>query len=138
MTAPILTVCSLPRAWDALAPDGSEIRLLPRNDRVSMAHGTLPPATQSSAIRHRTIDEIWFVVGGCAEIWRCLDGQESVELIQVGDSLHIPCGTEFQFRTVGPEPFTFIMCTMPPWPGDDEAVAVTGIWHPEDGANDAE
>jgi mannose-6-phosphate isomerase-like protein (cupin superfamily) len=99
-----------------------------------MAHGTLPPGRTSLAIRHRTIEEIWYVLSGVAEIWRRLGDQESVDLISGGRSLTLPAGCEFQFRTIGAEPFTFIMCTMPPWPGNDEAILVEGKWEVVDDA----
>jgi mannose-6-phosphate isomerase-like protein (cupin superfamily) len=119
---------SLPRDVDALAPDGSEIRLLVRTERGSMAHGTLPPGGVSLAVTHRTVEEMWFVTGGRAEIWRTQGDHEEVIEVTAGDALTIPFGTHFQFRTLGDAPFTFIMCTMPPWPGDDEAVPVVGRW----------
>ena len=40
----------------------------------------------------------------------------------------IPTGAHFQFRTTGPEPLCFVMCTMPPWPGEQEAVRVPDHW----------
>ena len=117
-----------PEDVDAIAPDGSEIRLLCSTKRGSMAHGTLPPGGISLALQHRTVDEIWYVVSGAAELWRRNGIQESVERIAAGDSLTIPRGVAFQFRTVDEEPFRFIMCTMPPWPGEQEAIPVAGPW----------
>ncbi len=114
--------------FDVTAPDGSGIRVLPRTDRASMAHGTLAPGSTSLAICHRTVDEIWFVLAGQAELWRRKGDQESIELISPGNAVTLPLGTHFQFRTVGTEPFQFIMCTIPPWPGPDEAILVPGIW----------
>jgi mannose-6-phosphate isomerase-like protein (cupin superfamily) len=118
----------LPSEFDVTAPDGSGIRVLARTSNGSMAHGTLAPGSTSLAIRHRTVEEIWFVLAGAAEIWRKLDDSESVTHLVPGISITIPLGTEFQFRTVGTQPFQFIMCTMPPWPDADEAIHVTGIW----------
>lgn len=118
----------LPAAYDVLAPDGSEIRVLGRVAGASMAHGALPPGAVSLAVAHRTVEEIWYVLGGRAEVWRHRNGAEHVVLAEPGMSLTIPLGTAFQFRTVGDEPFTFIMCTVPPWPGDGEAVPVPGHW----------
>jgi mannose-6-phosphate isomerase-like protein (cupin superfamily) len=71
---------------------------------------------------------MWFVVGGRGQVWRMLDDDEVVVEAGPGTSLSIPTGTHFQFRTVGDEPFQFIMCTMPPWPGADEAVRVPDHW----------
>jgi mannose-6-phosphate isomerase-like protein (cupin superfamily) len=113
---------------DDIAPDTSEIRLLARGMRGSLAHGTLPPNGVSLAVRHRNVEEVWFVVSGHGEVWRMQDGHEEVVDVRPGASLTIPPGTHFQFRTVGDEPFRFIMCTMPPWPGADEAIRVPDHW----------
>jgi mannose-6-phosphate isomerase-like protein (cupin superfamily) len=121
-------------SYDVLAPDGCEIRVLSRVSGASMAHGTLPAGKISQAIRHRTVEEIWFALSGAAKMWRRMDDQESVDLVSGGQSLALPAGCEFQVRTVGAEPFTFIMCTLPPWPGDDEAILVEGKWEVVDDA----
>jgi mannose-6-phosphate isomerase-like protein (cupin superfamily) len=113
---------------DVLAPDGSEIRILVATHRGSMAHGTLHPGQVSRAIVHREVDEIWYVTAGQGEIWRKLGDDEQVTPLRPGSALSIPVGTHFQFRTVGEEPFSFIMCTMPPWPGAHEAIPVPGYW----------
>ena len=114
--------------YDELAPDTSEIRVLLRTARGSTAHGTLPVGAVALAIKHRTIDEIWYVLSGRAEIWRKQGEQEDVIEAGPGTSLTHPVGTHFQFRTVGDEPFRFLMFTMPPWPGDDEAIRVADYW----------
>lgn len=119
----------LPTDLDVLAPDGSEIRVLATAERGSMAHGTLPPGGVSLAIRHRTVEELWFVTEGRGEVWRKLGDAEEVVEVTAGSSLSIPAGAAFQFRnTSTTEPFCFIMCTMPPWPGSDEAEFVEGRW----------
>ena len=126
-----LETVSLPSRPDEIAPDGSAIRVLARLAGGSMAHGTLEPGRVSQAICHRTVGEIWYVLGGTAEIWRRLGDQDRTDTVRAGDSLSIPAGTRFQFRTIGAEPFTFIMCTMPPWPGAGEAIAVEAVWTPD-------
>ena len=118
----------LPADYDELAPDTSEIRVLGRTRRGSTAHGTLAPGAVALAIVHRTIDEIWYVLSGRAEIWRKQGEHEEVVEAGPGTSLTIPVGTHFQFRTAGDEPFRFVMFTMPPWPGDDEAMRVPDHW----------
>ena len=119
---------SLPAEHDITAPDGSAIRVLARLGRGSMAHGTLPSGHTSLAIRHRTVDEIWYVLSGRAEIWRAVDDSEQVVAVAAGDSLTIPAGTRFQFRALGDESFEFLMCTIPPWTDASEAVYTDGIW----------
>ena len=118
----------LPTDLDELAPDTSEIRVLGRTGRGSTAHGTLPPGAVALAIVHRTIDEIWYALSGRAEIWRKQGDHEEVVEAGPGTSLTIPRGTHFQFRTTGDEPFRFVMFTMPPWPGNDEAMRVPDHW----------
>jgi len=58
----------LPLTPDVVAPDGSDVRVLARTERGSMAHFELAPGRASAAIRHRTVDEIWFVLSGRGEI----------------------------------------------------------------------
>ena len=128
MSAERFVTMSRPAEFTVVAPDGSGICELPRLRGGSMAHGTLAPGSISRAIHHRSVEEIWYVLGGSAEIWRRLGDHESVETICAGDALTIPVSTHFQFRTVGPERCTFIMCTMPPWSGADEAIRVEGVW----------
>jgi mannose-6-phosphate isomerase-like protein (cupin superfamily) len=98
-----------------------------------MAHGTLYPGEVSLTCMHPKIEEIWYVVGGQATIWRKPRDREGEEVdIRAGTSLTIPARTHFQFRTVGTEPFRFIMCTMPPWREGDESqsVYVPDHWKP--------
>ena len=113
---------------DAIAPDGSAIRLLPTLDGGGMAHATLPPGAVSLAVRHRTVEEIWYVVRGRGQVWRKQGDREEVVDVHPGRSLTIPLGTHFQFRTTGDEPFCFIMSTTPPWLGPEEAVRVGDHW----------
>jgi hypothetical protein len=49
---------TLARAADAIAPDGSEIRLLAETARGSFVHCTLPPNGVSKAVRHRTAEGV--------------------------------------------------------------------------------
>ena len=118
---------------DVLAPDGSEIRLLVSTTRGSMVHGTLPPGQVSLAIVHRNVEEVWYITAGRGQVWRKQDGHESVVDVAPGTALTIPTGAHFQFRTVGPQPLQFVMCTMPPWPGAHEAVRVPDHWPVGDG-----
>ncbi len=119
---------ALPALPTVTAPDGSDVRVLLRLDGGSMAHFELAPGRCSQAVRHRTVEELWYVVGGEAEMWRCQDACESVVRLVAGTCLSIPVGTSFQFRTTGAEPFTAVGVTMPPWPGMDEADVVPGPW----------
>ncbi len=115
-------------AYDVLAPDGSEVRLLASAAKGSMAHFTLQPGQTSLAVCHRTVEELWFVLSGAGEMWRSRAGKEQVTSLLKGISLAIPVGTSFQFRCTGKEPLQAVAVTMPPWPGEDEAFSVAGKW----------
>lgn len=93
-----------------------------------MVHCTLPPGGVSLAVAHRTVGELWFVLAGAGELWRRQgDGEEVVALLP--HTAHsIPLGTHFQFRNPGAGPLTFVIVTMPPWPGMAEAVRVADYW----------
>ncbi len=95
-----------------------------------MAHFELGPGQTARAVRHRTVDEIWYVLSGRGEMWRRSEGREEVVAMRPGICLTIPVGTEFQFRSFGYEPLAAVGVTMPPWPGKAEAVVVPGTWPP--------
>ncbi len=117
---------------DAMAPDGSAVRLLCRSARGSMAQFALPPGAVSRAVAHRTVEELWSIVAGTGRMWRRLGAQEEIVALGPGTSLSLPVGTSFQFRCDGPAPLVAIGVTMPPWPGEDEAVFVAGAWTASD------
>ena len=121
---------TIPDTRDAVAPDGSDVRLLLGLKGGGMAHFALAPGETSTAVTHRTVEEIWFFVSGKGQMWRQL-GRDSVTVdVRAGVCLSIPLGTHFQFRSFGDEPLAAIGVTMPPWPGEGEAVTVTGPWLP--------
>jgi mannose-6-phosphate isomerase-like protein (cupin superfamily) len=119
----------------AVAPDGSDVRVLLRiAEHGSMAHFELAPGETSVPIRHRTVSEIWYVLGGRGAMWRrdAASGGGETEL-RAGTCLTNPLGTEFQFRCFGHEPLQAIGVTMPPWPlADDpgEPIRATEHWVP--------
>ncbi len=122
----------LPAAADVLAPDGSEVRILLARPGGSMAHFTLPPGQVTRAVRHRTVEEIWYVLQGEGEMWRSAAGHDEITALAPGICLTIPVGTSFQFRTIGDESLAAIAITMPPWPGADEAeLTQGGLWAPK-------
>jgi mannose-6-phosphate isomerase-like protein (cupin superfamily) len=115
---------------DAVAPDGTAVRLLLSLAGGSLAHFELPAGAVSHAVTHRTVEEIWFVVGGRGSIWRRQDSIERIEPLAPGAALTIPLGTAFQFRAEAGSPLAFVAITMPPWPGMDEALPTLGPWAP--------
>ncbi len=119
---------ALPTDCDVVAPDGSEVRILLALAGGSMAHFRLPAGQVSRAVRHVTVEEIWYVLGGHGEFWRARDGREQVVPVAAGICLTIPLDTAFQFRAAADAPLTAVAITMPPWPGPEEAVFVEGAW----------
>jgi mannose-6-phosphate isomerase-like protein (cupin superfamily) len=115
---------------DAIAPDGSEVRVLCQLSRGGLAVFSLPPNAVSKAVAHRTVEEVWYIVAGNGRMWRKLSEHEEVVELRPGVSLTIPTGTHFQFRCDGEEPLDAIGATMPPWPGEGEAFFVEGTWQP--------
>jgi mannose-6-phosphate isomerase-like protein (cupin superfamily) len=115
---------------DAIAPDGSQVRVLCQLSRGGLAVFLLAPASVSKAVAHRTIEEVWYFTSGRGRMWRKLGAQEEICDIGPGISISIPTGAHFQFRCDGAEPLIAICATMPPWPGEDEAYGVPGIWQP--------
>ena len=113
---------------DTIAPDGSEVRLLAATERGSMAHFRLPAGATSKAIRHRSVEEVWFFTGGKGVMWRQRGSEEATVAVAAGISLSIPVGTAFQFRAAGDSPLEAVAVTMPPWPGSDEAEPAEGAW----------
>ena len=115
---------------DAIAPDGSEIRLLlderHHAHKASMVEVGLPAGQVSRPVRHRQVEEVWYVLEGRGQVWRCPPDADpkSVPPLSVarGDALNIPTGWSFQFSAARDASLRFLCVTIPPWPGEDEAV----------------
>jgi len=120
----------LPEEPDAVAPDGSAVRVLLALTRGGLAHFQLAPGQTSRAVAHRSVEEIWYFVQGRGEMWLKAGEREEVVVVEPGICVSIPTGTHFQFRALGLEPLAAVGVTMPPWPGDSEAYPVEGRWPP--------
>jgi mannose-6-phosphate isomerase-like protein (cupin superfamily) len=120
-------VTTIPLVPDAIAPDGSEIYFrVVDAQRASLVEVVLGPGRTTRPIRHRTVEEIWYFLAGSGEVWlRSPDGTvDGTRSVGSGETVIIPTGWAFQFRTTGREPLRFLCYTSPPWPGDEEAVPV--------------
>jgi mannose-6-phosphate isomerase-like protein (cupin superfamily) len=113
---------------DAVAPDGSDVRILLGLKAGGMAHFELAPGKTSKAVTHRTVEEIWYFLHGQGQMWRRQEDHTEIVDVYPGLCLTIPQGTHFQFRSFGHEALSAIGVTMPPWPGDGEAIVVDGEW----------
>ena len=123
------------------APDGSTIRLLLTDRhgaaRCSVVEVSIPPGAVSRPVRHRTVEEAWYIIAGRGQVWRCPPDTPAVAAapvaVSAGDALVIPAGWAFQFAADGNGDtggaddaatgagLRFLCVTMPPWPGMDEA-----------------
>jgi len=116
-------------ASDATAPDGSEIRLL-IGQRHGAAHASmvevlLPSGQVSRPVWHRNVEEVWYVLEGCGQVWRCAPDDDPRKIspvwVNAGDALTIPVRWTFQFSAPDDVALLFLCVTVPPWPGEDEA-----------------
>ncbi len=121
----------LPSGHDVIAPDGLEVRLLAAVTRGGMAHFRLPPRRIGRAVRHKSVEELWFFLSGSGRMWLA-HGDNPARIVDVypGVALSIPVGVLFQLRNDGDVPLDAVGVTMGPWPGEDEAVVVAGEWDP--------
>lgn len=120
----------VPVVRTAVAPDGSDVRVLLNLKGGGMAHFELPPGQTSTAVTHRTVEEIWLFLSGRGEMWRRQGEREEIVPVELGVCLTVPLGTHFQFRSFGYEALGAVGVTMPPWPGEGEATVVQGKWQP--------
>jgi mannose-6-phosphate isomerase-like protein (cupin superfamily) len=123
-----LATIRLPSERTAVAPDGSDVRVLLGLASGCMSHFELGAGKTSIAVAHRTVEEIWFITAGRGEMWRKQGEREETISLEPGVCLTIPLGTHFQFRASSTEGVSAIGVTMPPWPGEGEAVSVAGPW----------
>jgi len=98
---------------DVVAPDGSDVRILLGLAGGGAAHFQLAPGKTSRAVTHRTVEEIWFFVGGRGEMWR-RQGDRGSRCDEQGWPDH-PAGNPLPFRALGAINYPFGV-TMPPWP----------------------
>jgi mannose-6-phosphate isomerase-like protein (cupin superfamily) len=118
----------LPVERTAVAPDGSDVRVLLGLAGGGMAHFELAPGQTSKAVTHRSVEEIWVFVSGRGEMWRRQGDRDEIVPVEPRVCLTVPFGTHFQFRSFGTEALGAYGVTMPPWPGDGEATVVQGRW----------
>ena len=120
----------LPAEPSVVAPDGSDVRILPGLAGGSMAHFELAAGRVARAVMHRSVEEIWFVIAGRGRMWRRQGPREEIVTLEPGVCVTIPLGTHFQFRADAASSVAAVAITMPPWPGEGEAVFVDGPWTP--------
>jgi mannose-6-phosphate isomerase-like protein (cupin superfamily) len=109
---------------DYAAPDQSNIWLLGSEPAGGIAICTLAPGRASVPVRHRTVEELWYVIDGRGEIARRHGDRDAfIDELESGVCLDVGTGITFQFRALGDHDLTLLLLTMPAWPGADEAIA---------------
>jgi mannose-6-phosphate isomerase-like protein (cupin superfamily) len=94
-------------------------------ERASLVEVRLGASRISRPVRHRTVEEIWYVGAGQGRVWRQPPGGPGETVtVKPGDALRIPTGYAFQFAADGETELVFACFTSPPWPGDQEAIPV--------------
>ena len=114
---------------DTTAPDGSEIRFLIAQaseiNGASMVEVSLGKGEVTRPVIHQTVEEIWYILEGAGQVWRCPPGQDPQTIepcyVEPGNALSIPTHWSFQFSSTGEVSLKFLCITIPPWPGDSEA-----------------
>lgn len=77
--------------------------------RLPQRADALAPGQTSAAVRHRTVTEVCYVLGGRGELWRSLDGEQEVVALAEGVCADIPLGAAFPFRALGPQPLRVLL-----------------------------
>lgn len=121
------------------APDTSQVTLLGSEPAGSLALCELAPANVSVPVRHRSVEELWYVLSGRGIISRRQGPTEPfLDELQAGDCVDIGTGLTFQFRCTSQDPLRMVLLTLPCWPGADEAILAPELatWPPH--STDAE
>ena len=117
------SVVNIQGALGLAAPDGTAIKLLAtaKSDGGGMITAELPPHCMSTAVRHKTVQEIWSVVRGSGSFHLVGPGAEPQRTLalRLGTVLTIPTGALFQFEA-GEQGLKAAIFTLPKWPGPDE------------------
>jgi mannose-6-phosphate isomerase-like protein (cupin superfamily) len=113
-----------------IAPDGSTVRVLTRTQRASVVHISLAPGAISRAVRHQSVEEIWYCLQGCGQLWRSNDAGSRTDALAPGALFTLAPQTCFQFRNDGSGEMQILITTVPPWPGAQEAEACGQYWVP--------
>lgn len=119
------------RERDAVAPDSMDVWLLERVTGASSAIFRAKAGQTCRAVRHRTVEEIWYCLSGKSEMWmQAPDGSERTVSLTRGSCVAIPVATTFQLRNQGRCEANFFGVTVPAWPGEGEAEITEGKWLP--------
>ena len=80
----------LPAERDVIAVDGTDVRILLRTERGSTAHFEFGPGRTSRAIRHHTVEEVWYFSPVGPKSGGCAGGDERVDEVNARQSARHP------------------------------------------------
>ena len=114
---------------DEIAPDGSLIYWLRRNEYASTCLCVLPPGHQSLPARHPRLQELWYVMSGQGQLYRSSANGGLPVALRAGVGVSIAAGEVFQFCAHRDSALTIHITTTPPWAGEhDVETGLTGYW----------
>jgi mannose-6-phosphate isomerase-like protein (cupin superfamily) len=120
-------------AHEYRAPDGSTVCPLGSEANGGIALCRLSPGVATTPVRHRSVEELWYVLAGEGEVSRRHGAWDPfVDPLRPGSCVDIGLGLTFQFRCTGNVDLSMVLLTMPQWPGSDEAVQQPALatWEP--------
>src|SRR2546421_10904767 len=90
-------------APDAIAPDGSEVYFkIGDGERASLVEVRLAAGRVSRPVRHRVVEEIWYVTAGEGRVWLEPPGGPGQTIgVRPGDALRVPAGGACPFAAAG-------------------------------------
>ena len=119
---------NLPEKYDYLAPDSIKIRLLTGFDCGNTFHCTLSSRKVSTAVQHKTVNRIWYIISEEGKLWQSNGREEGFLLLQAGCSGTIPVVNSFQFSSTGKNELCNLFITISAYPGLGETEKVKGYW----------
>jgi len=129
MLEPSRPIVRLNSASLVTAPDGSSLHLLARTKHASLCHGELKANTVSTAVMHKTVEELWYVLSGEGSFY--CEALNAGAPFDIGDgtSFALPPRSVFQFKCTSEHSLRFVITTLPAWPGDHEIITAShAVW----------
>ncbi len=75
---------------DYLAPMVLRFDYSPMFRGGGLAQCTLPRKGTSLAVRHKTVEEIWYFIEGTGEVWRQMGSKKRTTRVHAGECITIP------------------------------------------------
>jgi mannose-6-phosphate isomerase-like protein (cupin superfamily) len=83
--------------------------------RLSLAEVTLEPGGRSLEHYHRLMEEVYYLLEGCAQ----LTVGDETQVVEAGDTIVIPPGTRHTIVNTGAGRVVMLVACAPPWNPED-------------------